>query len=408
MRIGLRVGLLGLAVAVALIVPSVASAATPGKIAFVSNRDGHNEIYVMNADGTAQTRLSFTGNTVSNQDPFWSPDGKQIGFISNRGGTGNQIWIMNADGSGAHQITTIDGGTFSADWSPDGTQVLFGASPPGTENNAYVVNVDGSGLRQVTTFTTPTSYGYHFAPDGTKIVFTHESTGPPPDRLELASLTGAFLGNPTSVDSYAPDFTGDGNRIVFYSDGGTGEDYEIYSVMPDGSGLLQLTNTPSVAGTTDDERAPSPSRDGLNRIAFVSFRGGDQELYVMNGDGSGVTPLTDTTGTNRGPDWQPTAVCHGKVATIVGTGGSETLTGGPAADIISGQGGKDTVNGGGGNDTICGDAGKDKLNGQGGKDLLDGGKGNDKLNGGRKKDTCIGGKGKKDTAKKCEKEKKIP
>ena len=148
----------------------------------------------------------------------------------------------------------------------------------------------------------------------------------------------------TSIGGFAPDFTGDGQRIVFYShrapDGGT--DDEILSIAASGLDLRQLTSN-STPPNEDD--APSPSRDGLNRIAFRSDRNGDREIYVMNADGSGVTQLTNTTGTNRGPDWQPTAVCQGKVATIVGTSASETLTGGPNADIISGQGGKDQISG---------------------------------------------------------------
>jgi WD40 repeat protein len=397
--------LLAAGVLVALALPGSAGAATPGKIAFVSDRDGHNEIYVMNADGSGQTRLTTTANTVDNRDPAWSPDGKQIAFFSDRAGGNLDLWVMNADGSGAHQLISIPLGGYSVDWSPDGRQLVFNIGVTGTDN-FWLINSDGTGLRQLSFFTTGGGpFGAHFSPDGTQVVFTDNNLAGP-DPLALMSSSGGPFHDITSINSFAPDFTADGQRIVFYSD--IDGDYEIYSIAAAGGDQRQLTNTPSIAGQTDDDIAPSPSRDGLNRIAFTSRRGGDNELYLMNADGSGVTPLTNTTGTNRGPDWQPTAVCHGKVATIVGTSASETLTGGPNADIISGQGGKDTVNGGGGKDTICGDAGNDKLNGQAGKDLLDGGKGNDKLNGGKKKDTCIGGKGKKDTGKSCEKEKKIP
>src|SRR5215213_219788 len=118
MRLGFRVGLIAAMAAVALLVPSMASAATPGKIVFVSNRDGNDEIYVMNADGSGQTRLTTTPNNVADRDPAWSPDGKQIAWVTNRDNPAadREVWIMNADGSNPHQITTNDRNDFSVDW----------------------------------------------------------------------------------------------------------------------------------------------------------------------------------------------------------------------------------------------------------------------------------------------------
>ena len=59
-------------------------ASTDGKIAFVSSREGSPEIYIMNADGSGQTRL--TNNPADVQEPGWSPDGRRIAFVSNRDG----------------------------------------------------------------------------------------------------------------------------------------------------------------------------------------------------------------------------------------------------------------------------------------------------------------------------------
>ena len=68
-----------------------------GLIAFVSDRDGNQEIYVMNADGSGLT--SLTNNAADDYDPAWSPDGRQIAFYSDRDGNW-EIYLMNADGSG--------------------------------------------------------------------------------------------------------------------------------------------------------------------------------------------------------------------------------------------------------------------------------------------------------------------
>src|SRR5436309_2843912 len=92
-------------IGVALTVPRpsapVAGAVVPGgngKIVFASDRDGNNEIYVMDADGSHQTRL--TNNPADDILPAWSPDGTKIAWSTNRlGGSNYEIFVMNADGS---------------------------------------------------------------------------------------------------------------------------------------------------------------------------------------------------------------------------------------------------------------------------------------------------------------------
>ena len=72
------------------------------RIVFMSTRDGNEEIYTMNSDGTNQTRI--TNNGARDTHPVWSPDGDFIVFESNR--TGNSdIWVMNPDGSGLRNLT---------------------------------------------------------------------------------------------------------------------------------------------------------------------------------------------------------------------------------------------------------------------------------------------------------------
>src|SRR4051812_3399153 len=61
-----------------------------GKIAFTTNRDGDNEIFGMNADGTAQTRL--TNNTADDTRPAWSPNGQKIAFTTHRDGN-NEVYV---------------------------------------------------------------------------------------------------------------------------------------------------------------------------------------------------------------------------------------------------------------------------------------------------------------------------
>lgn len=83
--------------------PMAAATNATERIAFVSNRDGNNEIYVMNVDGKSQTRL--TTNAADDGEPAWSPDGTRIAFVSDRDGN-REIYVMNVDGKNQTRLTT--------------------------------------------------------------------------------------------------------------------------------------------------------------------------------------------------------------------------------------------------------------------------------------------------------------
>ena len=76
----------------------------------MSSRDASQEIYVMNADGTGQTRL--TASPGADRNPDWSPSGSRILFNTDRDGQ-NEIYVMNADGTGQARLTNSPGGDAS-------------------------------------------------------------------------------------------------------------------------------------------------------------------------------------------------------------------------------------------------------------------------------------------------------
>jgi Tol biopolymer transport system component len=90
---------------------------SPGgtQIAFYSYRDGNGEIYVMNSDGSGQTRL--TNNFAEDNSPAWSPDGRQIAFASNRDGN-FEIYVMKADGTDQARLTHTRFGEYEPAWRP--------------------------------------------------------------------------------------------------------------------------------------------------------------------------------------------------------------------------------------------------------------------------------------------------
>lgn len=263
--------------------------ALPGKIAFTSDRDGNNEIYVIDADGSNQTRL--TNNSYDDRYPCWSPDGSKIAFVTNRDGNG-EIYVMNADGSNQSKLTNNTSDTFPS-WSPDGSQIAFVT----TRNNPgeiYVMNSDGSNQRNLSNNTDHNCFPC-WSPDGSKIVFSSDRDGS--RSIYIMNADGSNqkpLTLTTSYEDDMPRWSPNGSQIIFTSnrDG----NYEIYIINPDGRGLKNLTNSP------DDEYWQCWSPDG-NYIAFYSNRNVKNNLFIMKIDGTYQKNLTEDNYINVSPSW---------------------------------------------------------------------------------------------------------
>jgi Tol biopolymer transport system component len=280
-----------------------------GVIAFVSERDGDQEIYIMNADGSDQRRL--TNDPSANGWPNWSPDGKQMAFQSNRSGALN-IYVMDvlggsqADESKVSQLTNSlpgRGGSWEPAWSPDGKWIVYSAQQT-SGSDIFLVNLDGTGRQRLTENKAidgcPT-----WSPDGKQIAFfsdrdgnweiyvtlaPHASAGVNADGSNVRRLT-----NHPGQD-HSPAWSPDGARIAFVSERDGNE--EIYLMNPDGANLRRLTHNKA------EDWFPAWSPDG-KRIVFSSNRDSNHEIYVMNADGSDQKRLTNNNAEDWGPVWQP-------------------------------------------------------------------------------------------------------
>jgi uncharacterized protein YjdB len=116
------------------------------RIAFVSQRDGNAEIYLMNADGTGTTRV--TNDPLTDGRPAFTPDGHTIVFHSSRTAAKQQIWAVNMDGTGLAQLTR-DSVNSSPSVSPDG-QIIAYVSTRNKDGDIWLMGRDGSNQRQFT------------------------------------------------------------------------------------------------------------------------------------------------------------------------------------------------------------------------------------------------------------------
>ena len=263
-----------------------------GKIAFSSDRDGNDEIYKMNADGSLQERL--TNNTAYDSWPSWSPDGSKIAFESNRDGNG-EIYVMNSDGSNVQRLTNNTAVDWYPSWSPDGSKIAFVSYRNGNYE-IYVMNSDGSGQTNLTNHPNHDE-SPSWSPDGSKIAF--ESNRDANQEIYVINTDGSGqtrLTNNGDHDKH-PSWSPDGTKIAFSSDrDGTTLNYEIYTINPDGSGLIRLTDA------IGWDEYPSWSPDG-SKITFSSGRDGNSEIYIMNADGTDPINLTKNGSLNTRPVW---------------------------------------------------------------------------------------------------------
>jgi len=280
------------------------------KISFFSTRDGNQEIYMMNPDGTNQTRL--TNNLANESDTSWSPDGTKIAFTSYRDGNG-EIYVMNSDGTNQVNLTNNPALDYYPAWSPDGARIAFVSTRDGN-HEIYLMNPDGTNPVNLTNHAA-LDYAPAWSPDGMKITFVSErddSNG----EIYVMNQDGTNvtrLTNNTALD-YDPSWSPDGTKIAFMSNR-SGND-EVYVMNSDGTNPVNLTNHPALDGD------PYWSPDGT-KIAFESTRDGNNEIYVMNPDGTSQVNLTNHPAPDRYPSWSPflpaTGTIMGRV-TDKGTG----------------------------------------------------------------------------------------
>ena len=160
------------------------------RIVFTSLKDGDLDIYTMNVDGTDVRRLTTTPGYDGG--PWWSPDGTKIvyrawhppdsagladyqGLLAQRmvRPSRMELWVMNADGSGQRQITSLGGANFGPSWTPDGRRIVFSSNyknPRSRNFELYLVNLDGSGLEQITHHEEFDGFPM-FSPDGKRLVW---------------------------------------------------------------------------------------------------------------------------------------------------------------------------------------------------------------------------------------------
>ena len=219
----------------------------------VQTTSGSSDLYVVNADGSGAQQLTHNGVSSS---PAWSPGHRQIAYRFKQNDVAD-IYVMNANGSGAQQVTH-DNGTNNdyPTWSPDSQQIAFVSNESG-KSDIWTVNVGGGTAHQLTTNSNADAQSPAWSPDGRQIAYSTNSTHP--------------IGN-----------------------------YEIYLMNTDGTHMQRLTTSDG------DSDSPAWSPNG-QQIAYVTTQNGEANINLITVDSSSATNLLGITGFVDTLSWSPDA-----------------------------------------------------------------------------------------------------
>lgn len=235
------------------------------QITFVSNRTGHDEIYMMNPDGSEQRQLTHRKSQA--RYPAWSPSRDQIAFVS-----GWRLYVINADGGEEMNLSDtlfsdgiprgeVDG---SISWSPDGNWIAFAIT---FGQASYGENLPSGSIRDICVMNV--------------------------EDKSFFNLTRNILNQDIQKWSGTPAWSPDGTQILYNTL--CDEQRNIYIMNSDGSNQRQLTQSGC-------DWASSFSPNG-RQIAFESSRNGHFDIYLMDANGQNVQQLTH--GGFRIPRWSP-------------------------------------------------------------------------------------------------------
>jgi TolB protein len=280
--------LFGVTCLCAVLSAAPAFAAFPGRngeIAFAMTRNGNADVYTVNPDGSGLTQLTTTPEDEI--APAWSVDGKHIVF-----GRGFEVWRMDADGSNEMYLNVAEYPPYPS-WSPYGTQIAHAGITIGPSNatccHTRITNQEYDGY----------DLWPAWSPDGTKIAFARYRDNDydiylvRPDGTGLVNLTSS-----SAESAQMSDWSPNGQRIVWGSEWFGG----VHIMNADGTG-------DSVVPGTERDRDPAFSPDGSRIVAstFIPQPVGDTQLVTYAPDGSGRVLIPGTQGgglPGLGPDWQ--------------------------------------------------------------------------------------------------------
>lgn len=263
------------------------------RIAFVSEKKGARELFVMDYDGHSSRQITSDG--FLNLAPQWSPDRRFLVFTSYQSRTRQNIELVDLSTGKRSSLVSLSGLNITPMLSPDGTKLAFATSQDGN-SEIYTMDMQTKALQRLTVHSAG-DLSPSWAPAGKELAFTSDRGGGP--QVYLMSADGSNVRRLTFDGDYnaAPAWSPRGNWIAYVCRSEQRQ-YKICLISPDGQKRMQITSGQSI----DD--SPSWSPDGRH-LVFSSTLGGKTHIYMINSDGKEMEPLTSSGVHNSMPAWSP-------------------------------------------------------------------------------------------------------
>jgi TolB protein len=258
------------------------------KIVFVSDRDGIDELYLMDYDGHNQTRLTF--NKIIDYMPSWSPDGKKIAYTSYSGVGVAGLFLLDLE-EGKKTPVSTRGTNFSPDFSPDGKKLAFCSTMDGN-SEIYVGSAEGKNIKRLT-YNEAIDTAPSWSPTSRELAFVSDRSGTP--QVYLMDAEGSNIRRVSFGGTYhdSPAWSPTGDRIVYVSR--VENIFDLYVLNLRTNQIIKLTESNA------RNESPSWSPDGRH-IVFSSSLAGANQIYAIDYDGANLRRLTSQ-GANKLPDW---------------------------------------------------------------------------------------------------------
>jgi len=276
------------------------------QIAFASNRSGAVEVWLMNIDGSGLEQITTIPEGAC--QPRWSPDGMKIVFISPcirqmNSYPGASLFIINADSTGLVPLPNVPGGDYDPSWAPDGAQIAFTSLRKSGVPGIFIINLKDYSVKSLVEDETRAIAQPAWSPNGTEIAYVNSD-----NRIWVMDVNGenrrSLISGGGDYRINAPSWSPDGSVVIYtrqvFSDTTAATILMAVPYTETGAIPVEVPNSQLVLDV-------NYSLDGY-WLLFTSWFSGNHDIYIMRPNGVDRHPIVENPAYEFDPVWRPNPI----------------------------------------------------------------------------------------------------